>query len=148
MAWDIRFPQLAILAQESRADGVRRAAMKAARKSNDIWAASREARHPHRILITFSSRVAEKSFRERFRRNCDQLLRGSRARFRVNQVGIEKQLFCLLLNSLDHPRMRVTGAGHRMATVKVQVFPAVVGVKPNAFATLGDDWHFFIGRQL
>src|ERR1041385_301407 len=44
--------------------------------------------------------------------------------------------------------MTMTGAGHRMTAVEVEITQTVAGKNPDAFATRGDDRHFFVSREL
>src|SRR4051794_22064671 len=44
--------------------------------------------------------------------------------------------------------MTVAGAGDGVAAIQIQVTFAIARVNPDTFATLGDDRHFLVSRQL
>ena len=69
MSGHVWFADLAILAQERRADRIRSAAMKPAAEGDDVRAPSRHPRHAHRVFVRFGSGVTEERFHKRRRRN-------------------------------------------------------------------------------
>src|SRR5690606_987451 len=125
-----------------------RSAVKAALHGHDLPAPGHLPGQFESRFVRLGPRIAEEDIPQSRRCCFREHATRTRTNRAIDRIGIEEDVFRLPANGLDYASRRMPQQGHAMATVEVQISPALCIPDVAAFSTLDRDRHFGIGGDL